>query len=319
MKKLTKLTALALALALVLGMTAFAGTPSEVTKTVDFTGYTDLSAATVISFTDGAEGAEQKWFKKGDKFAFGTGTLAYDKVFYQTAEVNPNWQYVTITPINGVNTLSVVKAMWENSAQNTNVVGFTLPEAWTYNEDYALVVETGLSVADRNKGSASYHYANQPVPMIGALMTEKVEEVETNVFNPLAYLALDDEKGFGLSRYAQNATSNTTAAYDFAPENKISKLVSVIRPDEATAAEDGSLDIITGIGRMPYVYSYHVAGYTSISKVHGFQYRFLNHELWGYTGYRLYKVSLDAADFTITSSKNVANVDVKDAIIVGQK
>ena len=321
MKKLTKLTALVLAFALVLGMSAFAADATKVVKTVDFTGYADVAAfkaaANVVSYSNGS--ATVNYFKKDSAFTIGEGSFAYDKLYYQTAATNPNWAYLEMVDVAGVKAVAPNKAMWHNGGQPPLQVGFTLPEAWTLEKDTALVVEMGVIFAERNKaGAANYTYQTIEKPYYSALLTETSDDADSNIIRTLAGLGMNNERGYLLT-LSQNATGNDQATVGDMPNMVENKIVTVIRPFESDdEAEPASLQLYIGANKMEQSLTggYHRAGYAPIKAVHGFQYGFMNGEMFGYTGYRLYEVSLDPADFTITSDKNFTDVDVNGDIKV---
>ena len=330
MKKSTKLTALVLALALVLGMTSFAAV--EVTKSVDFSIYADkaaFDAAGNIDATKKDGSTTFNTFTKGDSFTFGTaeGNLAYNKLYYGV------YKTPLITPVNGKNALVLGANRTNTSDGLYRQFALTFPEAWEYNEEKAFVVQTGFIPTKINATASKYLQVNKP-GFVGGFVTTTDGTTETNAIG--AFVGLKMTKNADVTLLTGGQTYIATPGNEFGEtvlKNQEAYITTVIRPydlhgENVPAIEEGqvgSLNIINNFDRSwDKVYHsgqksyscYHTPDGAPITKVHGLTYSQGYFMEYVYTGYRMYEVSLNPADFTITSAKTLSDVATNGAVTI---
>ena len=147
MKKMTKILSIALALAMVLGMTAFAGTPTKIIYRDDFSNYADIDAfkasrttVTKAEITASDFATTAATYREG----LTLGTPVYNHFM-----ANPG--RIALYRENGVTTLGDVgKAAWKNGDTGSMYLSTLLDEPWDVTEHpgQALIFTTAYNQYD---------------------------------------------------------------------------------------------------------------------------------------------------------------------------
>ncbi len=343
MRKFTKLTALALALALILGMTAFAGTPSTLIMTDDFSdAYDSEGIASLATLKENrgtlsiknASGVAQTTKLIQDGFVIDT-TTGVNKYLYHSKSSG------TITNVNGKTALTTNNFDEDHFA----ALAYTIPDGpWTY-EDHAdgaeaLVAQIGFSPKDIDiaANASATNTGNQGAGGVSGIYATYTESGTTST----AIRGIS-----GLKYYSAKTANNTPEYVRAIKRTKTSTndakngstniymgddtvITTVVRPyydvtSEGTVlnTEDSSLNVITMYKRHPVIeasgngdYSSYVnhGGNFAINSVNGFVYSTREGVLASFYDFKLYKVSLDSKDFTIdTTATKTTGVAVDSA------
>ena len=317
MKKYTKILALALAVAMMLGMTAMAGTPSKFIMSDDFAGYADIAAFNSASMAASAKPSASPYYSaavanrsesdngtiKYNRFYVGSGltfATANGKNYIQTPNnTNSGFGYVLDTPFN-------YETAKTNKTALVAQVGWTMTGSGTgtvldWADTFALIKKTdgtdfATSLRGLNRGYSTHtgtdgtvhdktwFTANPNTVVLYAPSPGTTSNCGTTQYRDVIS-AGDDVLMQYVFRNGNNTQINRVEANSV---NKPIMLSSINRNFEYATAR-----------WMPYV---------DASDVYGVYFESSDYAQGKYHDFLMYEVSIDPADFTFDSSAAVTGV-----------
>ena len=321
LKKLMSLV-LACAMALSLVTVASAADVVTVTKSVDFNNFTDLSEFTTISYLSGTDTANH--FNMDYTFTFGAeeGNLAYNKLYNYGGAISLTGNKNTFAP-----------TFNSSGNQTPSQLAITFPQAWEYREDKALVVQTGFIPVSTTATSTKWNQVNNKRGFIGGLLTTTDGTTDTNIVAPFNGMSWNPTaNSVYLITGGQDFVGATGS--EFGPAltpGQEANITTVIRPYDGLNSEskeipdDKSLNIINNFdrswdrarqtGSKQGTSYYHIDGGAAVKKVHGLYFSQNVNQQHAFTGYRMFEVSLNSADFTI-KNKTFSDVATNGAVTI---